>query len=417
MRCLSDKIQRMTSQFKVQNPSVAYTTPLPTTGARLAEEKLLDIHQIEPELRGMTPRLVCRIARPRPAEVWVYSLCFVPVLILYLFKIYQFFIRYPSSRTSLAVVIATVILFGWVLLRWVLAQINKMPNLLRYGDAVSAVITGICEGANNTVVYVRYRALAGHSIGASLPRSPQTITEMGLSTNSTMTLLVSPKDDQDVLPHFQTRAGFEVLPDQKTAVSHAVSARLQAQTVPSLGISNRIEPELRLATPRPVRVSREYFHPMMGSGVAIATYATAIALIWNKIVSDWSVAVICAIVGNLLYVYLEAYWRSVRVSYDVLRHHLPASAKIHSVIPMGEATTHSLKDQKLQFLYGYRTPTGAVYERQFICSRQQACQLGLTEGATFTVLYDPDRPDKSTPYFSIRNAEIVGALGAKVTPP
>ncbi len=69
------------------------------------------------------------------------------------------------------------------------------------------------------------------------------------------------------------------------------------------------------------------------------------------------------------------------------------------------------------YIYEYETFTGAKITGNLVLPVKRAWQLGLAEGATFTVLYSVENFAHYKPYFQIGDAEIVGAMGARITPP
>ncbi|MBC8137239.1 MAG: hypothetical protein H8F28_15270 [Fibrella sp.] len=96
---------------------------------------------------------------------------------------------------------------------------------------------------------------------------------------------------------------------------------------------------------------------------------------------------------------------------------LASGTATRAIVTHVDAIGASVETQIVTFTYRYELPNGKPETGSVVMPQTRAWQLGLEKGATFTVLYDPKEPTAHKPYFQITDAEIVGAMGAKIAPP
>ena len=367
---MPSRLQTQPMETKVAAPTALQSVAAPT-------HQLLTVppaaHTIEPELLAATPRLVVRDNAPRP--VWFNER------------------SYGASREQ---------------------------KLLRSGIPVVATIDSVEFERYDFAVGFVYEPGAGNAVRQTANVSEIMVRHCNLASGSQFTVLVSPDDTADILPYFLA-ADYRVVPVVPTDVSRAVSARLAeydaqvaAQPVGTLGA---IEPELLTATPRRVRLTRTSYRFVSGIVAFCMAYLTAISAFWSLIVEN-DFAQSFLIVSAMFFVQFvqNTTWDVAAKSFRMLR----GGAATRAIVTgshVSESTAGSPREkQVLEYAFAFSVNNKVIYGK-FWFNRITALAMGIVEGATFTVVYDPNKPMNHEPYFKITNAEIVGAMGAKITPP
>ncbi len=100
----------------------------------------------------------------------------------------------------------------------------------------------------------------------------------------------------------------------------------------------------------------------------------------------------------------------------LLENGIPCRAVVVDVENQSLDVYNRPSEDLLKFSYRYET-TGGIYRfGYFSLTRRRSWQLAITRGTTFTVLYLADDSEEAMPYFLITGQEIVGAIGAKISP-
>ncbi|MBC8142910.1 MAG: hypothetical protein H7Y38_15910 [Armatimonadetes bacterium] len=216
-----------------------------------------------------------------------------------------------------------------------------------------------------------------------------------------------------------------MVPVVATSVSHNASTRIAAweaerlaATAKQTGMFGTIEPELLQTAPRQVR-QRNQFREAQLTFAALAL-ASTLGMLYTAYIQPiplhiWMLLPICTLLPPALRV-------SIAGSDNELlpAQYLAFGTATRALVTSEDNTTpHKLPVEKysIVFRYKYESADGRVHTDHLTVPRSRAWHLGLCEGATFTVLYNPKHPEAHTPYFQITDAELVGAMGAKVSPP
>ncbi len=302
-------------------------------------------------------------------------------------------------------------------------QSQHMRNKLRYWRARSAVIEEIgatphfVDGKIDFVYW--YVDNAGDTVRRTSRESPLAIQSAKLGVGDTFTLLVSPEKEADVVPYFFT-TDFRVVPIEATQISSEVSTRIAAQVITQpirpAGHLGDIEPELLDTKPRRVRLTgktQRYIAYM----IAVTTlYLPLIYLLPRFLPLGAGGNALLAMLLNVAFLCALSPVTMARSRKTLLQTGIPFRARIVSEEDLTWDSTVPLPSHTIRFTYQYERNIGR-HTQTFTMNRSRAWQLGLQAGATFTLLCHANSPTQITPYFQITDVEIVGAMGAKVTPP
>lgn len=384
---------------------------------------LLANHVVEPELLGVVPR----IATPKPSLIpYVVGILAFVNLLGAAQSCHNMVLKKPEMAWVLVFPALFFVSMGVLALR-----VGKLPNNMRdalrnstpYRAFVESVGT-LSGGGSHTVTYWYADAAGGWVCGtAEVPSA--TVALLGIAPGYIFTLLVSPHGEGKPLPYFMA-SHYRVVPVVATAVSHDVSARVAALEAERLAATSKqtgtfgtIEPELLQTAPRPLRLGRQHFRE---GQTIFAVYALLLTL-WSLgsayVPSDLSVVrlILLLLLGFIAVRNLtRTNSNNELLPLQYLAFGTPTRAL---VIHEKDTTPHKLPVEKhsIVFRYKYESADGKLQNGTLTVPRKRAWQLGLCEGATFTVLYNPKHPEAHTPYFQITDAEIVSAMGAKVSPP
>ena len=413
----------MTSQLQIQKPqesatvTTATSPPQPVAAPIHQPPNVLSAaHTIEPELLGSTPRLV----KPHNTESQ-----FVGVL-LSVMMVCTFWSLFADAK------VGDIRFYGGIVcvVFWVCGQIyirskhfrNTERDLIRSGLPVIATVTKCDFYKGGYEVAFQYDNRFGSNRYEKVLVSAAIINKHGLIPGSRFTLLVSPDNDADVLPYFLA-SEYRIVPVQATDISRAVSAHLaeyDAQVAAKpVGVLGAIEPELSGATPRRARLTRAKARRLQLAMVIVAGFMTYLVLrpLFGVPTSWFSWHFFLCCLGGQIFVQLGL--RSEHGGLNDTRY-------LHDGVPVRAFVTHEenttpettpIQNHAIEFSYKYESADSTVQSGSLILQRKRAWQLGLVTGATFTVLYNPKHPKAHKSYFQITDAEIVGAMGAKITPP
>ncbi len=370
-------------------------------------------HTIEPELLGLRPRY---IKSKTPV------LSFAALAISIMLVLPSFFVlsrQHPERITEIfyAVCLTFLLCSG---LQWCLSSNDRRDkSLLKHGEAHTATVISIekCTGLSH--IYATYIPKTGDTMEAVVKIHPEVVEREGLGPRSPFTLLVSPDNPKVTIPYFLASRTFAVIPIEPTQISRDVSVRIAAQIanrpVQSAGRLGVVEPELLDAAPRRVRITsqekrvRLYVAGMLAA-IATAYFAAPLfGLHPPDHRKDAFLFQMCVLSLSLLSV-LQGNNR------NLLQKGVASRALIIAEEELGESQSTPLEKRSVSFSYQYEW-NGVLCNGSFTMRRKRAWQLGIAKNATFTILCDAKDKTVMSPYFQITSFEIVGATGAKITPP
>lgn len=396
----------------IQHPSVG-AGHYPAAPATLSA--LLARHLIEEELLQQYPRWI-RSKNSSTVSSLLYTLCGS----LWMFSL----LLLKKSPTVLILLPIIPSVASVALSLFALRQQKSTTQLLRYGKAYPAVIEYIgtgCRFRDSTVgIAYWYQDGSGNVVrrisyvGSHLPHFKN------LNNGDTFTLLVSPDNENDVLPYFTVPEDC-IVPVEATQISHDVSARIAARiaTQPTKFVRNlgTIEPELLGTTPREVRMTRKQISKILWVIGTLPIVFLIVELLFAKVLSFWKESwiyllffgpLIASQIPNPFVTYKRHVWW--------LKKGTPTRAVVVDEF-ISPSSAVSLEDQTASFIYEYETFAGEKVTGNVKFSRRNAWQLSFAKGTAFTVIYNREIGTDHIPYFQISDAEIVGAMGAKITPP
>lgn len=396
-------------------PPAAAMTPLAETAARLAA------HQIEPELLGKRPRVTEWKTAAGYWVSWVTSALWLAGLFGTLGRAW---ITQSANMSALAFVVTSLFVVSILLAR---QKLRKQRDLLRYGVAVPAVVqnkvrelpdTGVPGGLRLTFDYLD---LSGERQCRMITASTVTrVPEMGV----TFTVLIHPDAPSEPVPYFSL-TDYRAVEIEATDVSREVSHRVVAVQIAetkaraSAGSLGAIEAELLGAAPRRVRyreTHRRQCATAIGALAFLATLAAVFGALLRTLPFDpaacaWAALLLtpALLVWAGFDVFVLAERRRMR---RLLRSGVATRALVTASVTLGDMTSPK---GLVSFVFRYERPDGSLGNDRVTVTRGRAWQLGLADNATFTVLCDPKPPYAVMPYFQMGDAEIVGAMGARVT--
>ncbi|MBC8138419.1 MAG: hypothetical protein H8F28_21275 [Fibrella sp.] len=415
----------MASRLQFQNIGTGYILPSHRAESEQKAQSgfevptiLLAAHQIEPELLGSRPRFIRCGDSSLVSFFWIVQ---IGVTSLHAIRLFH---AHPDYLWISVCMVVGVISIPF-LLHYVTHKMNaRKHELLRSGIPHRAIVEEISDTSNLITESCKlaywYQNGSGQPTRTTINVPRNRLSGRVISPGDTFTLLISATDPEEVLPYFLTKP-FEIIPIEATSVSRKVSLRVARKamwnTLQSVSRLSAIEPELLGATPRPVRMDQENIRVGIGMGFVISSLCTAIGLFWTAIRHDPALAMGVAAGTHLVYVYFAAYWKSAFKTRTILQTHLPATAVVEKMLVTTGTEYYSAESQILMISYKYVSETGEAHSGKFVTKRSRAWQLGICEGASFTVLYKGGNPSEHTPYFRITESEIVGAMGARITQP
>lgn len=405
----------MASRLQFQTPTPHIVAPLQET---VVPNTSPTTYPIEAELLGTRPRVVVSV----PPQLGLSTLITPLLAIVSILQFVSLYGRVTSGKMPLVIFfclcILPVIFIIWCVI-FTYKKNKREVALLRRGVATPATITGIEQDTNTFRLTVEYQTLSGQCETVVSSLTEATLSKHNLTVGSVFTLLVSPENDNNVLPYFQV-TDYRVVPIEATQISHEVSARIAAQAArasfQTVGRLGAIEPELLGTTQRIVRATssqRRYQAWAFGFLAAVATFvvfAPRLGIHLNWFHKFQFVSQI------LIQAFLSPVTRQRAGNHNLLKNGVPVRALITAEEDLASNGQTHIPKRTISFSYQFEW-NGEIQNNSFSMPRKRAWQLGLAEGATFTVLCDFKKPSVHIPYFQIKDVEIVGAMGAKITPP
>ena len=387
--------------------TTAAATPLAAAdlAARLAA------HTIEPELLGNRPRLLRWEMPANYLSRWVLPAIWGGLILQSALDMWQ---THRAYFFSILMMMLMAVILG---LSVSTGETRRKRRLLRYGIPAPAFIQNVTVAGKNWLMAFDYLDADG------VPQS-RTVTVPNAQTcpaaGDTMTLLVSPEDASEFSPYFALQTEYRVVPIEATDVSRAVSERVAAARIAEMkamttaGVRGTIEPELLGATPRRVRYTSAYLRRCAVTSGWFVALSTLSVVFEKLITAPFLILIDYSLIIWLLFAFVYIKGRVGRLKQ--LQNGLPVRAVVTDITLYG-ATDESLSEQIASLLFEYALPNVATGNGATKVSRARAAQLGLEIGATFTVLVSSDQMLLTMPYFQMTDVEIVGAMGARITPP
>lgn len=395
-----------TQQSAPLQPGNIFTPPVQTAPAPL--------HQIEPELVGIRSRYV-------QSKVDYDALAFFGIPLTIAFAIYYQIISIFLEREQKILVIGAFTFF-FLNASYLIWDHRRTAELLRNGDAVSATVISFRNGAHFMLVQVSYVSITGEVVETCVKIPPEVVKSEKLYPGSSFTLLVSSENPKHVVPYLLTTNAFSVFPVEATQVSENVSARIAEQVanapVQIVGRLGAIETELLGVKTREIALSKKQKDKNFWS-VFLTSQLIFIALVvfTKAVVSKDNTWIFPILICLSWWNNPSNPFRLQFPSTSLLKDGLPARAIIVDEYEYVASSFAILQETTtVSYTYEYTTFTGKKVTSEFTFPRRHAWQLGLSKGATFTVLYNIRNETDHKPYFQITDAEIIGAMGAKITP-
>ncbi len=395
----------MASGLQFRKTGTSYGLPSRRVPEATATQTLLPrltAHTIPHELLGCHPRWV-RLRQAHSARVALGAVATFACLV-YLYVAY----RGPQGGIGrIDMPLMQGVLIGSLLAWHDHTENRRNYGLLRTGDAVPAIVTSLEKESRVTTVRVWYLTKSGEIVSGSVVIPTQQVAEHQLAPDSILTLLLSNGDKPEIMPYCIASRRYEVLPVEATQVSRNVSARLlaRAAAVPASPATRYgvIEPELLGATPRPVRTTRSHQKTVVWLIAFVSLAMTLNAIAPTPAGLKAFFYIICGFAALLF---------ALPFGSKALRDGVPARAVV-----IGEAEgLCAPRDGRVTLRYEYRAK-GRLRAGTLTETQSRVRQLGLCAGAAFTVLYLPESPEASAPYFGFKASEIIGAGAPTITPP
>lgn len=406
----------MASRLQFQPPTPSVVAPLQETV--VANTSFPTTYQIEAELLGTRPRVVVSV----PPQLGLSTLITPLLAIVSILQFVSLYGRVTSGKMPLVIFFCLCILPVIFIIWCVIVTYKKNKRevaLLRRGVATPATITGIEQDKDNFRLAIEYQTLSGQCETVVSSLTEATLSKHNLVVGSVFTLLVSPENDSNVLPYFQV-TDYRVVPIEATQISHEVSARIAAQAArasfQTVGRLGAVEPELLGTTPRLVRATRLQRRTILWGFGFFAAVATFIVVAPQfGIHFNWLLKFQFVFQIGLQFILLPLA-RKKGSSHNLLRNGVPARALIIAEEDSASDEQTPAPKRTISFSYQFEQ-NGEIQNGSFSMTRRRAWRLGIAEGTTFTVLCDLKKPSAHLPYFQIKDVEIAGAMGAKITPP
>lgn len=338
---------------------------------------------------------------------------------------YGLFRRHPDQVWDLLLTtsIFLTLLFGlFGFLYW---DNRRIRNLLRFGDAYVATVIAVEKGVHYSRVHSVYLSKEGKTTEAIVQVHPDIVASENLTPQTSFTLLVSPDNPKQFMPYFLATRTFSVIPIDATQVSREVSARVAAHRVAAQAASlpaqfsgrfRAVEPELTGLTPRNAALNAKSQRHALWLLAFATVYLPMFYALPNLLHIGSALYASLFMGSNMIFMLIVSPAMAARNQKSLLEVGTP----IRAIIVDEEDRTYDanipLPMHDIRFTYR-RDGNDASELDTFTIKRSRAWQLGLKLGAVFTLLSDPKNPIRATPYFEITDAEIVGAMGAKITPP
>ncbi len=298
---------------------------------------------------------------------------------------------------------------------------DRERDLLRDGIATVAYVDEIEPTQEGFFVRFVYKNSRGDELRKSVQIPTSVFQERQITNGSQVTLLVSPDGENHVLPYFLA-SKYRVVPVEATQVSETISARIAAQEialpVQSFGHLGTIEPEFCGTTPHQVRFTQKQLRHFWRLTACVPFVFGLVDLLWvmfsKRMTED--AAMVMFFIGPMIAGIFPSPFASIHERHLRLRRDIATRAVVNAVINRKRGNIR-VEKHPLEFSYTYETLSGKSINGSFTLPQKRAWQLGLAKGATFTVLYNPSNHADNQPYFLITGVEIVGAMGARITPP
>lgn len=296
------------------------------------------------------------------------------------------------------------------------AKADKI-ELLRTGIPHRAIVADISTDPDvvdefYTLTYW-YQDQYGQEIRGTTKIRREFIDIQKIASGNTFTLLISPTNPEIRMPYFMATQ-FDVISIHATSISQDVSAKISTQITNQRGT---IEPELLGASPRCVRYSSKRLRYHIKVAACVSVFASCVGVIWSSIPISNPILATALLIEWVFLCIVFATWEHSQRMLALLRNGV-ATQGIITEMRISDASPDTLPvNQSVAFNYEFDGMDGRKRSRTFSTNLSHARQLGLKQGATFTVLTDPKKPVFATPYFQIIDAEIIGAMGAKITHP
>lgn len=399
-----------TQQSAPLQPENIFTPPIQTTPAPL--------HQIEPELVGTRSRYV-------QSKVSDTGLVYCGIQLIVILAISYYVTSKYTDKLHESLVIGTLVFLflsggAW----YVIWDHRRTAELLRNGKAVSATVISFRNSTHFMLVQVAYISNIGELVETCVKIHPEIVKSERLYPGNSFTLLVSPENPEHAIPYLLTTNTFSVSPVEPTKISENVSARVAEQIanapVQFVGHLGAIEPELIGTKTREITFTKKHKDKVFWSTFLLPLLISIVLIVFTKIpvykYSNWVyyyvLFCICMYLRNLPSNPFTLHFQSTSLLKDGIA---TRAIIVDEYVAPSSATTH--EKRTASYVYEYITFTGEKVSDSFVFPVKRAWQLGLSKGATFTVLYNIRNASDHKPYFQITDAEIVGAMGAKITPP